>query len=123
MSAPAPFTVNVLFAKLALPRVPIGAPGPPMSWLTHGAGRPLVLENAVTTLSKVAVFNLDVSWLVTARPARSDEGSEGSVTAPIVVHTDPFGDTAAVICKPARVSLSHTGAGVDAPAMNVVADP
>src|SRR5512140_163307 len=96
-----------------------------MSSLVHGAGSALFETDVTGRLSNVDVVSCDVSWLVTASPAPIIVVVEktGTEVLPIGDHVDPSDETAASTCCPVRVSRSHTGAGADRPAMNVVLAP
>src|SRR5438552_7656657 len=85
-----------------------------------GGGGPLAVE--IVTLSKVDVLSVDVSWLVTARPAVALDAIE-IAAVPIVVHVLPFADTAPVTVPPLRVSFSHCGDAWLLPAMKSVVPP
>src|ERR671925_2183304 len=94
-----------------------------MFGVVGGGGGGGGVEAAPTlTLSNAAVVVTDVSWLVTARPARTLEGIDVAVL-PTSVHDVPFGDTDAVTVLPLRVSFSHAGTPCALPAMNAVAPP
>ena len=107
MSAPAPLTVKMLFSNVELPRTPTA----PTSWLCHGTGSPPVVVEATCTLSNVDVFSVDVSWLVTARPASTVDGSADRVTKANRVQTPPSSETAASTCWPVRFSRRRWNSG------------
>src|SRR5690242_18558338 len=67
MSAPAPLTVNVPAAQEADPATPVD---PMSSFPDHGPGSvPHGEPSMIATLSKVAVFKMEGSWLQTTTPA------------------------------------------------------
>ena len=71
-----------------------------------GADPPLA---DTVTESNVDVLIVDMSWLVTMRPAEIADGNE-IVVEPTCVHVEPFVDTDPVTVDPLRTSFSQTGA-------------
>src|SRR5262245_50881764 len=117
---PAPPTVNVPFAKDALPGTPVA----PTSWSVHGAGSdPPPPPPAVTvTLSNVDVLSVFVATEQTTRPACTLAPALNAVL-PMVVHDEPSSDTDAVTVLPLRTRRTHAGGVLNDVARNVVSAP
>jgi hypothetical protein len=99
----APLALHVRLDVRATPVEPldgVGDPGTAGGWLDPAVD--------TATLSRVAVFNTDVSWLITARPTSAFEFIV-TVRVATTDHVEPFADTDATIEFPVRTSRSHAG--------------
>src|SRR6266436_6133995 len=95
-----------------------------MSYCLHGTGSAVGLVPTVyATVSKVDVFSVDGSWLVTARPKLVSSNAEGNVEEPTGVQSRPSEEMVPVTVSPVRARRSHTGTLCVAPPRYVMDPP
>src|SRR5437773_187506 len=108
MSSPAPLTETVPSkANVAVPRTPTD----PTSNCVQPVG-----SGISWGWSRIALFSVDRSWLVTARPMRADPTQPNSVVPIVVQEAQQVDAKPAVMLVPFRESFSQTGRVADAPA-------
>ena len=79
-------------------------------------------DDVTVTESNVDVLSVDVSWLLTTRPALIADGNE-IVVEPTGFHVLPSAETEALTVEPVRTSFNHTGAASAALASQLVLPP